>query len=66
MKEFEYIIDDGKDIDMTKICGCPYARTLDKCEQECKKYYDCQYVAIANDILVAYEKCKGEKKKRCI
>ena len=36
MKEFEYVIDDGKDIDMTKICGCPYARTLDKCEKDCK------------------------------
>lgn len=63
MKEFEYIIDDEKDIDMTKICGCPYACTLDECEEKCKKYFDCQYVAIANDILVAYEKCKGEKKK---
>lgn len=63
MKEFEYVIDDGKDIDMAKICGCPYARTLDECEKDCKKYFDCHNVAIANDILVAYEKCKGEKKK---
>lgn len=58
MKEFEYVFDDGKDIDMTKICGCPYARTLDECEKNCMKYFDCQNVAIANDILVAYENMK--------
>lgn len=57
MREFECVIDDGQDIDMTKICGCPYTNNLNDCEK-CKKYYDCHNVAIANDILLIYENMK--------
>lgn len=44
------IIVNGNDIDMTKNCGCTGAKTLSGCET-CEKYYHCNNVAIANDIL---------------
>lgn len=44
------IIINGNDIDMSKICGCVGAKTLSDCEA-CGKYYHCNNVAIANDVL---------------
>lgn len=54
------VLENGKNIDMRKICGCSCAETLDDCEKKCKKYYDCHDMALANDILLAYEKDKDE------
>lgn len=41
------------DIDMSEICSCQC--TLDWCEKHCERYYSCDNVAIANDILVERE-----------
>lgn len=53
----EDIIDDGADIKMKNLTGCTNAQewTLDDCEKNCKKYYSCYAVALANDILKEYE-----------
>lgn len=52
-QEYEAIINNGNDINMSKISGCS-STSMDQCEQ-CRKYYDCHTIAIANDILAAYE-----------
>ena len=54
MEEFKYVINNGRDIDMHGLFGCDM-HTLDECEKSCRKYYDCNKVAEANDILKEYE-----------
>lgn len=51
------IINDGTDIKMKNLTGCADAAewTLSDCEKNCKKYYSCYSVALANDILKEYE-----------
>ena len=52
---------DGRtDVLMHMICGCDRCSghdnwTLSDCEKYCDKYYSCDNVAIANDILKDYE-----------
>lgn len=49
----------GLDVLMNKICGCEKCTkgwTLSDCEEKCDRYYSCDNVAIANDILVQHEK----------
>ena len=58
--EFDMVIGDSGNIDMTKICGCVDADTLDTCEEKCPRYYWCNNIALANDLLVAYESIEGE------
>lgn len=53
--DLKAVIDNGRDIDMTRISGCG-SPNLDWCEAHCTKYYDCETVAYANDILVACER----------
>ena len=50
------VIDDGiiRDVDMPQICGCD-TPSLNWCETHCKRYYGCDNVAFANDILKVYE-----------
>lgn len=51
------ILDDQnkyKDFDMTKICGCDVdgkEHLLSYCEKYCAKYYSCDNVAIADDVI---------------
>lgn len=54
-KDYSMVIDNGTNIDMTKICGCSKAQTLDTCEK-CFRYFFCDDVATANGILEEYEK----------
>lgn len=53
--DYSAILNNGKNIDMTVICGCIDAKTLNDCEANCSKYSSCDNVAIANDILRDYE-----------
>ena len=53
-EDFSMILNNGQDLDMSKICGCT-TQTLSECENNCSKYYSCNNVAIANDILMKYE-----------
>lgn len=48
--QFEAVLNNGTDVDMSKICGCTN-NTMSWCEANCKKYYDCHNIALANDIL---------------
>lgn len=43
------------DIDIAKISGCSHSHSMTWCEANCPKYHDCHTIAIANDMLVAYE-----------
>ena len=54
MKDFSMVIDNGTNIDMSKICGCTNG-TLNDCENNCTRYYCCYNIALANDILKEYE-----------
>jgi hypothetical protein len=58
----EAIVNDDKgdpDVLMSVICGCERANlpgwTLSECEKHCGRYYNCDNVALANDILSDYE-----------
>lgn len=56
-KLFEAVVmskSNGLDVSMHKICGYK-TDSLNTCEQKCAKYYSCDNVAYANDILTAYE-----------
>lgn len=64
------VIKNGTDIDISKISSCSY-RSMSECEEKCERYYSCDTIAVANDLLVEYEKvqpsdfCKrGEKKNK--
>lgn len=48
--EDDAIIDDGKDVDISKISSCEY-HSMNDCENKCPKYYSCNTIALANDIL---------------
>ena len=50
---FEGGLNNGMEFDLSKISSCE--RTLTSCEQECSKYYSCDMVALANDILLQFE-----------
>lgn len=54
--KFDAVLNDGLDVDvdMSKICGCTN-KTMNWCEENCKKYYSCDNIAIANDLLKEYE-----------
>lgn len=60
---FDAVLDNGRNIDMTKVCGCENTETLDDCENKCRRYYDCHNVTLANDILKLYEDLKKNKLK---
>lgn len=50
--------DKGQDILMSSICGCEKCAqnwTLSDCESHCGRYFICNNVAIANDILAKHE-----------
>ena len=51
------VIDNGRNIKMQNITGCDIGRgwTLNDCENRCSKYYGCDAVALANDVLKEYE-----------
>lgn len=57
--DFSMVIDYGRDIDMKQICGCVSNLdgiiTMDWCEKNCSKYYRCDNIALADDILKVYE-----------
>lgn len=53
-KDFEAVLKNGTDFDMTQICNCEY-KTMDECEKHCLKYHDCHNIAMANDILRDFE-----------
>ena len=58
-QEHNAIIDNGDsiDIDISKISSCP-CLSMDTCEKICSRYYGCQTIAYANDLLVEYENAK--------
>ena len=41
------------DVSMISCCQC---HSLDECEHGCSKYYSCDTVAYANDLLFEFEK----------
>lgn len=53
-KDFESVINNGTDFDMSQICSCTY-KTMNECEKHCLKYHDCYNIAMANDILRDFE-----------
>lgn len=53
-KEFEAVLNDGKDLDVSKISGCPF-QSLNDCAAYCGRYCSCDTVAMAEDILKEYE-----------
>ena len=53
--DFDMVIDGGGNIDMTKICGCVDADTMNSCEEKCPRYYSCDNIGLASDLLAAYE-----------
>lgn len=59
MKKYDGIINGGQDYDVSHISSCE--STLDKCEKECPRYYSCDTVAMANDILRDYEVNRPKK-----
>lgn len=59
--QFEAVLNNGTDVDMSKICGCTN-NTMSWCEANCKKYYDCHNIALANDILKKYEEAEDLKR----
>jgi len=65
IEKFKCVLKEGKDIAMTKICGCGHITsdnwTLDKCEKVCPKHSDCCNVTLANDILKEYENAKNNR-----
>lgn len=56
--KFDGVLQSGKDFDMSKICSCN--KTMNQCERDCGKYYSCENIAMANDILVEYEETQSE------
>lgn len=54
-QEREAILDNGMDIDISKISSCN-CHSMDECEKTCRKYYGCSIIAYANDLLVKYER----------
>lgn len=56
--KFDGVLNNGKDFYMSKICSCN--KTMNQCERACGKYYSCENIAMANDILVEYEESQAE------
>ena len=59
--QFEAVLNNGTDVDMSNISGCT-SNTMSWCEANCKKYYDCHNIALANDILKKYEETEDLKR----
>lgn len=59
--QFEAVLNNGTDVDMSNICGCT-SNMMSWCEANCKKYYDCHNIALANDILKKYEETEDLKR----
>lgn len=59
MEKYDGILNDGQDYDVSRISSCD--STLNECEKGCPRYYSCDTVAMAEDILKEYE---FSKKKR--
>ena len=59
--QFEAVLNNGTDVDMSNICGCT-SNTMSCCEANCKKYYDCHNIVLANDILKKYEETEDLKR----
>ena len=57
-EEIKGICDNARNYNMSAICSCQC--TLNDCEENCSKYYHCNNVAHANDILADYEKNQDE------
>lgn len=57
---FNDVLDGGNNIRMRNLTGCDIGvnQTLDDCDETCPQYHSCYAVALANDVLVAYEKLK--------
>lgn len=53
MNRFDGILGNGIDFDMSKICSC--CKKISECEKKCARYYSCDNVAMANDVLKEYE-----------
>lgn len=39
------------DVNMSKICSCS-RNSMDDCKEDCERYYSCDLIAMANDMLV--------------
>lgn len=51
--------ENGPDVLMKEICGCDKCTedwTLSDCENRCERYFACNNVAVANDMLADYDK----------
>ena len=46
--------DGAEDVDVSRISSCE-SSSLTWCERCCDRYYSCDTVALANDMLVCYE-----------
>jgi hypothetical protein len=54
---------DGKDIDISKISSCE-SMSMNDCEKHCPRYYNCDTIAYANDLLVKYEDKNCERSQK--
>ena len=53
-----FVTDGAGDVDVSRISSCE-SRSLTWCECYCDRYYSCDTVALANDMLVCYEKLRA-------
>lgn len=56
MNRFDGVLNNRTDFDMSKICSCN--KKISECEKQCARYYRCDSVAMADDILKEYEERK--------
>lgn len=52
----------GTDIDVSMISSCK-SHSMTECENTCERYYGCQTVAYANDVILECEQIKDDKEK---
>lgn len=52
--KFEAVLNKGEDVAISMISGCD-SKSMDWCEEHCRKYYDCHTIAMANDLLKEFE-----------
>lgn len=53
MNRLDGVLNNGRDFDMSKVCSCN--KKISECEERCQRYYSCDNVAMANDVLKEYE-----------
>lgn len=53
MNRLDGVLNNGRDFDMSKVCSCN--KKISECEKQCTRYYRCDNVAMADDILKEYE-----------